>query len=827
MPIPNVVLNLTDMDLNIPEEELDSVVEEINAKFRTITLPDIATGYKAFLDTITDGMEEFNTAHKAFDDLTEKIDATNKEIDNLGVAWSRGLIETEEFIPKFNALLDTLNEDLKTRLDVAQENIMTALAGSFGDALMQAGVDLPEFVTTLSEAVNQGKAKVDEMTARLKELNQIILDGGTWTKEQAEEWAKLRQELSLTDPAMEQAKENFENLNLAIGSIDWGDPETVTAFFRRVNEDTASAIEGVNLFTDNLIAELRAVAEAVEDEDLRATILNAITIADSDRENKIAEIRASMGTIFDAMQADMIAKSAVVAQNALTEWNNLKWWEKLFAGSPDEYVYKALQDYQKNIVDPTTERIQDSMKQLGIEGELFASDAMKAIINSLFEYDVGGYGWMATSFAQTLTEETKALLEQYGIDVHAFAKAAGLSIGEGLTEGVQEEINETWVDRMFGWLPAPIKKIFGIKSPSTMFKDIGLDIAAGLKIGVEEGMEKSDWKKAFETVITEAEKVYEIQSPSKVFRKIGGWLTEGLKDGIDKGLKSVVKSWSDLPDRVQAKGLTPLESYFETSAHNMEGIFERAFYNIGQSFGEMIVDVVDEWEGFPEWAKTAVLDVTQAGVELFNKAVKGDFHRTLKGEGGIEEEWGGLPDFFDAVMTGEEGALSIIEEAVSKIGEAFAGIAVNLIGFEKLFGKEVSNPVLKFLGKLYDEILRIASVSIAKGVLKLILNAVGIPLLATGGFVDRGQMFIAREAGPELVGTIGSRTAVANNDQIVESVSRGVYQAVVAAMSTQQQGSGVVEVKLYLDGKDITRSVEIEQRDRGLDLMPGGVLVGI
>jgi hypothetical protein len=152
---------------------------------------------------------------------------------------------------------------------------------------------------------------------------------------------------------------------------------------------------------------------------------------------------------------------------------------------------------------------------------------------------------------------------------------------------------------------------------------------------------------------------------------------------------------------------------------------------------------------------------------------------------------------------------------------------VDLIGFEKLFGKEVSNPVLKFLGQLYDEILRIAAIAIAKWVLKLILNALNIPLLASGGFVDRGQMFIAREAGPELVGTIGGRTAVANNDQIVESVSRGVYQAVVAAMGSQQQGRGVTEVRVYLDGKDITRAVETEQRDRGLDLMPGGVLVGI
>lgn len=45
---------------------------------------------------------------------------------------------------------------------------------------------------------------------------------------------------------------------------------------------------------------------------------------------------------------------------------------------------------------------------------------------------------------------------------------------------------------------------------------------------------------------------------------------------------------------------------------------------------------------------------------------------------------------------------------------------------------------------------------------------------ANGGFVGTGDMFIAREAGPEMVGRIGSRTAVANNDQIVAGVANGV-----------------------------------------------------
>lgn len=80
------------------------------------------------------------------------------------------------------------------------------------------------------------------------------------------------------------------------------------------------------------------------------------------------------------------------------------------------------------------------------------------------------------------------------------------------------------------------------------------------------------------------------------------------------------------------------------------------------------------------------------------------------------------------------------------------------------------------------------------------LNSISIPKFsvkyyAAGGFPMEGQMFVAREAGPELVGTIGGRTAVANNDQIVDSVSQGVYRAFTQAMA--ESGSNqVVEAKV-------------------------------
>ena len=76
-----------------------------------------------------------------------------------------------------------------------------------------------------------------------------------------------------------------------------------------------------------------------------------------------------------------------------------------------------------------------------------------------------------------------------------------------------------------------------------------------------------------------------------------------------------------------------------------------------------------------------------------------------------------------------------------------------------------------------------------------------LALAANGGMFDEGQLFVARERGPELVGSINGRTAVANNDQIVEGIKAGVYDAVTAAMGGNTDRP--VNVKVYLDSREI------------------------
>ena len=98
-------------------------------------------------------------------------------------------------------------------------------------------------------------------------------------------------------------------------------------------------------------------------------------------------------------------------------------------------------------------------------------------------------------------------------------------------------------------------------------------------------------------------------------------------------------------------------------------------------------------------------------------------------------------------------------------------------------------------------------------------TSVLVPGFASGGYPDEGQLFIARERGAEMVGSIGSKTAVANNDQIVEAIRQGVYDAEMAARA---QDDGDRPAHFYVDGEEV--STILAKKRQGRTLYKGGVI---
>lgn len=82
----------------------------------------------------------------------------------------------------------------------------------------------------------------------------------------------------------------------------------------------------------------------------------------------------------------------------------------------------------------------------------------------------------------------------------------------------------------------------------------------------------------------------------------------------------------------------------------------------------------------------------------------------------------------------------------------------------------------------------------------------------SGGFPNTGELFMANENGPEMIGKMGSRNVVANNKQITEGIEnavvRGMTQVMMMNSASQNNKATVIDTHLYLNGSEIARSIK-------------------
>lgn len=206
-------------------------------------------------------------------------------------------------------------------------------------------------------------------------------------------------------------------------------------------------------------------------------------------------------------------------------------------------------------------------------------------------------------------------------------------------------------------------------------------------------------------------------------------------------------------------------------------------------------EIKSKWQVFCEdtkvWWNDTWEKITQKWGEWRENFSKGfeEFKRNFKQ--GWFNFWYGIGNFFIDVWNGIVGG---VESAVNFV----------IRGLNKFISKynAVASLIPEWLGSF--TISPISTITLGR------VPRLSVPTFAVGGFPRTGELFIARETGPELVGSIGRRTAVANNDQIVEAVSRGVYEALLAAISTARTSganNGNKEIVLVINGREVARAV--------------------
>lgn len=142
------------------------------------------------------------------------------------------------------------------------------------------------------------------------------------------------------------------------------------------------------------------------------------------------------------------------------------------------------------------------------------------------------------------------------------------------------------------------------------------------------------------------------------------------------------------------------------------------------------------------------------------------------------------------------GTLTRVTDNIKPANKRLGGFTALITSFVN----RIKNAVLDFTARLTGKSTKKADGGVFSGG-----SWKPIKKYAVGGLPNMGQMFVAREAGPELVGTLGGHTAVMNNDQIVSSVSYGVAQAVKEVIQplVKMGGGNNRPIQISLDGKVI------------------------
>lgn len=127
---------------------------------------------------------------------------------------------------------------------------------------------------------------------------------------------------------------------------------------------------------------------------------------------------------------------------------------------------------------------------------------------------------------------------------------------------------------------------------------------------------------------------------------------------------------------------------------------------------------------------------------------------------------------------------------------AFTALAVSIMAVQGLMTWGTAIPIL--LGSLSAG---------AVGITSLIKGSKQINGYATGGFPEQGEIFVARERGPELVGSMGGRTTVANNMQIVDGIKQGVKEAMQESRTSNNNGKIEIGIDRSVNGNALARAL--------------------
>lgn len=440
--------------------------------------------------------------------------------------------------------------------------------------------------------------------------------------------------------------------------------------------------------------------------------------------------------------------------------------------------------------------------------------------------------------------------------------------------GVGEWWNQKWAGFKENWDKAWNSLVDTIKNLPAKFLDYGKNIVQGLIDGINKGIENA--KKTAgglaKAIIDKFTNDTEIHSPSALFERFGEFIDQGLANGITAALPYVEQAMTNLANVVQQKGNEMIDYGTTTATNFVDGFFngldskwqeldsglQNDFFGtvqnlwnavqsgdlktvgttaaaiIWQAMGEQnrsevktyasnliskLSDVLKKaagmlfdsalqigkniWKGITNNFGTIVNNVSQLGQKIYNGFSSLKVPLTNAGFSISNGLLGGLVSKFPEILTG-------VAEVISSIGGAFMGILESIGGV--LTGLGIPTGVLMIAG----------GVAIAAAIATIVSSLGGsYSSNSSSDYVGTPEYDASTGSTTSANGYYGNTSfGSTSSSDLQGAVYNGCYNAFLDIF--QRYGdeiTGGKEVRLFIDGKQITASVEKQQADRGVQIM--------
>lgn len=411
---------------------------------------------------------------------------------------------------------------------------------------------------------------------------------------------------------------------------------------------------------------------------------------------------------------------------------------------------------------------------LGTAFESVDWDGVAGSFFELFGAALGGAVAFLGGVAYEVVTKIKDYFLQYINDENGDGQFGAGEIISGLCQGIIDALANigTWIyENVLTPFINGFKSAFGIHSPSTVMAEQGGYIVDGLKEGISNSWHNiteffSEKLEAIKTSITEAWEKVKTETTTK-WEQIKTslsltwfYLTGKIKETWENFVKTITDKWEEVKTNTEEKWGLVKEQIDEKVGLIIE--------KIGELVTEVGTNLKDAWDDAKDVVTTAASNM-----------------------------WTAVKDF--------------ATDAIQKFKDLVSAIKEYISAWKEADGLEGQSSVSEGYGG-----------SEHGGSYRTYNSSAG--MYASGGFPPEGQLFISREAGPEMVGTIGGQTAVANNDQIVAGISSGVAsanQSVVAALNVLINAVNSKDLTVAIGDDDIGRANARYTSSRGVSVNRG------